>query len=348
MSVDSSPRQRATILEVAEVAGVSKTSVSRYFGTERKRLSRSMQSRIAAAAERLDYHPNQIARGLKGGSSKLLGMLVADIRNRFSVEVLHGAEQACRDNGFSLMVCNTDNDPQLEREHLALLAAYRVEGLLINSTGQLSQELQTLSRQGIPLVLLDRVLSDFDADLVGIDNNAAIDTAMDHLQQQGYRQVLYISEPPAQTSTRQARLERFRYRLLLDEWHGQALCLRLDEQQGPLIESLKTFLDASNQGGGKAVLCANGNVTLAVTRALKSLAVPLGEVGLIGIDELDWCALVGPGITTVAQPTDAIGRTAVESLLQRLDKASSVVQARHIHYQPRLIERGSTRLVPPA
>lgn len=333
--------QRSTILEVAKAAGVSKTSVSRYFGNERDRLSKELQVRIAAAASRLDYRPNQIARGLKGGRSRLFGMLVADIRNRFTVEVLHGAEQACRDQGFSLMVCNTDNDPLLEREHLALLAAYRVEGLLINAAGKLSEELQSLSRQGIPLVLFDRVLSNFDADIVGLDNSAAIDMAMDHLQSRGYRQVLYVSEPPEQASTRQARLERFRYRLAVGELDGDTHCQPIQEEADGLKERIATFLASGR--APHALLCANGNVTLAVTRVLRALAAPLGKVGLIGIDELDWCALVGPGITTVAQPTEAIGRTAVESLLQRLGKVpGSTELTRHIYYQPRLIKRGST------
>lgn len=144
--------QHATILEVAREAGASKTSVSRYFSGERERLSPNLQTRIAAAAQRLGYHPNRMASGLKGGRSRIIGMLVADIRNPFSVAVMHGVEQACRERGLSLMVCNTDNNSALEREHLALLTSYRVEGLVMNAVGSLDRELQALVEQGTPLV----------------------------------------------------------------------------------------------------------------------------------------------------------------------------------------------------
>lgn len=336
------PPRRATILEVARSAGASKTSVSRYFGGERERLSRELQARIAEAARHLGYRPNQMARGLKGGHSRLIGMLVADIRNPFSVAVMHGVEQACRTRGFSLMVCNTDNDPAQERAHLALLASYRVEGLVINVTGRPSRELHTLADQGIPLVLLDRELDVVEADVVGLDNARAIDMALDHLAGQGYGELLYVSEPPEQVSSRQRRLERFRQGLAERGLTGEALCLALEGQEGALTDGIATFLARPGRTP-RALLCANGNVTLAVTRVLQRLGARLGETGLLGIDELEWCDLVPPGITTLAQPTAVIGQSAVGSLLQRLEASGHRALPRRIHYRPTLIPRGSTR-----
>lgn len=333
---------RATILEVARDAGVSKTSISRYFSSERDRLSETMQTRIARAAKRLNYRPNQMARGLKGGHSRLIGMLVADILNPFSVAVMHGVEQACRARGFSLMVCNTDNDPAQERDHLALLAAYRVEGLVINAAGQPSRELKQIAEQGTPLVLLDRSLGDFEADEVGLDNARAIDMALDHLSAQGYGDLLYLSEPTSQASSRQIRRERFEQQLVARGLEGKAASLSLDKDHAALEHAIRDFL-AAPSGQPKALLCANGHVTLAVTRALQAQGVVLGETGLMGIDELDWCNLVTPGITTLAQPTEGIGRAAVEALLQRLENRGNTAPPRRIQYQAQLIPRGSTQ-----
>ncbi|MFY0991244.1 LacI family DNA-binding transcriptional regulator [Halomonas sp. C05BenzN] len=338
----TTPPRHATILEVARIAGVSKTSVSRYFGGERERLSGALQERIAAAARHLGYRPNQMARGLKGGHSRLIGMLVADIRNPFSVAVMHGVEQACRARGFSLMVCNTDNDPSQERDHLALLAAYRVEGLVVNAAGSPDRELQALVDQGTPLVLLDRELGEVEAEVVGLDNARAIDMALDHLGSQGYGELLYISQPPEQVSSRRRRLERFRQGLAGRGLAGEALCLEPEACNGALSEGIATFLARPGRTP-RALLCANGNVTLAVTRALQGLGIRLGETGLLGIDELDWCELVGPGISTLAQPTAMIGQAAVDRLLHRPDEAGEM-PPRHLHFQASLIPRGSTRL----
>ncbi|GHE21424.1 LacI family DNA-binding transcriptional regulator [Halomonas urumqiensis] len=333
--------QRATILEVAREAGASKTSVSRYFGGERERLSRELQGRIESAAQRLGYRPNQMARGLKGGRSRLIGMLVADIRNPFSVAVMHGVEQACRERGYSLLVCNTDNDPAQEREHLALLTSYRVEGLVINAAGSPDRELQALVEQGMPLVMLDRELGEVEAEVVGLDNARALDLALDHLQVQGYGELLYLSEPPEQASPRQARLMRFHQGVAARGLAGEAHCQALKDRE-TLQRAIGDFL-ARPGTAPRALLCANGNATLAATRALQTLGARLGDTGLLGIDELDWCALVGPGITTLAQPTEAIGRAAVECLMRRRECGDHTTPSRRVHFQASLIPRGSTR-----
>ncbi|RYE73854.1 MAG: LacI family transcriptional regulator, partial [Oxalobacteraceae bacterium] len=112
--VSAVPRQRVTMLDVARLAGVSKASVSRFIGDDKALLSDAIAERIEQAIERLGYRPNQMARGLKRGRTRLIGMLVADIRNPYSIAVMHGVETACRRHGYSLVVCNTDRDPEQE------------------------------------------------------------------------------------------------------------------------------------------------------------------------------------------------------------------------------------------
>lgn len=336
----SSISRRSTIIEVARLAGASKTSVSRYFGEERDRLSPSLQARIAHAAGTLGYQPNQMARGLKGGRSKLLGMLVADIRNPFSVAITHGVEQACRQYGYSLVVCNTDNDPEQERQHLDLLGAYQVEGLVVNASGSPERQLHTFINRGTPIVLLDREVDHVEAEVVGLDNHLAIDMALEHLADQGYQAVLYVSEAPEQSSTRQKRLARFNETA---KQHGlnytTSLLANVDDTV--TLGALSNFL-AANQQHACAVLCGNGNATLVLTRLFQRLGLSLGKVGLMGIDELDWCALVPPGITTLAQPTDAMGKTAVQCLMHRIAPHTLSMPAA-LSFSPTLIKRGSTQ-----
>ncbi|PRY66251.1 LacI family transcriptional regulator [Vreelandella songnenensis] len=331
---------RATLIEVATLAETSKSSVSRFFGTERNKLSPALCERIERAAHTLGYRPNLMARGLKGGGSRLLGMLVADIRNPFSVALVHGVEQAARAQGYSLIVCNTDNDPALEQTQLATLAAYQVEGLVINASGQPEAPLQTLMHSGVPLVLLDREVNQLKADVIGLDNAQAIDMALDHLALQGYRSVLYVSESPTQASTRQARLIRFKQQARPRGLTRRTLLLDSLELEA-VMPTLKAFAQSA---GPTAVLCGNGNVTLALARGFQRLGLAMGQVGLMGIDELDWCALIAPGITTLAQPTDAIGAAAVTCLLNQL-KGTTPATVIHRH-APRLLARGSTQRSP--
>lgn len=329
----------ATILEVARLAGVSKTSVSRYYSGERERLSATMQERISAAAEQVGYHPNPLARSLKGGPSGLVGMLVADIRNPFSVAIMHGVEQACRQAGLSLMVCNSDNDPDQERQQLAMMSSWRIEGLVVNAAGCHSDALRQFVTGGTPVVLLDRSLADVQVDEVGLDNTAAIDMAIDHLVSQGYSRLLYVTEPPAQASSRQARLARFESRCAEQGLDATTLSTELHDQQA--LDQLLGTLAPVVSHARPAILCANGQVTLAVAHRLRALDLRSGEIGLIGIDELDWCGLTEPGITTLAQPTDAIGKAAIDCLRNRQHDRTADRQYRA--FAPQLIRRGSTQ-----
>lgn len=328
----SSLPPRATLIEVATLAGTSKTSVSRFFGPERDRLSPKLRERIEQAAHTLGYRPNLMARGLKGGGSRLLGMLVADIRNPFSVAVVHGVEQAARAYGYSLIVCNTDNDPEQEQHHLELLAAYQVEGIIINAAGQPESQLTAIKRAGVPVVLLDRDIHTLSEPVIGLDNALAIDMALNHLIGQGYRTVLYVSNPPEGASARQERLVRFQHQASQRGLNAHTLT-ELNERA---LSAALTSLASAVSSTPSAVLCANGTATLSVVQSFQAQGLTMGPLGLMGIDEMAWCDLVGPGITTLAQPTDAIGHTAVKHLLHPTDTA---ITFRH---PPRLHARGST------
>ncbi|MBL0796434.1 MULTISPECIES: LacI family DNA-binding transcriptional regulator [unclassified Pseudomonas] len=328
-------RSRVTMLDVAEHAGVSKASVSRFIGDDRALLSDAIAQRIEQAIAELGYRPNQMARGLKRGRTRLIGMLVADIRNPYSIAVMHGVETACRRHGYSLVVCNTDRDDEQERQHLALLRSYNIEGLIVNTLGHHRDELDELKRE-MPLVLVDRKVDGLDSDMVGLNNPRAIELAMEHLEQRGYRDVLLVTEPYDGTSSRIERVSSFQQQVgQRKSMNGAVL------ETGPsLANDLQTFLDTPDSGP-KALFCANGVAALACTRALREIGCRLFEdVGMIALDDLDWYPLVGSGITALAQPTKEIGARAFECLLKRLRGDDEV--ARTLDFAPMLIERGST------
>lgn len=334
--------RRPTIHDVARDAGISKTSVSRYFGHERALLSEAMVQRIEAAIERLGFAPDRLASGLRGRRTGLIGMVVADIRNPYTVAMLHGAELACREHGYSLLVCNTDNSDQLERRHLEVLHGYSIEGLVVNTRGRNAASLAARRDAGLPMVLVDRHIDGLDCDMVGLDNEQAVTLGVSHLLNQGYQRLLMMTEPTEGISSRKARVEVFRHQA-----HAAGLTAEVQESPQETIDpdwltaTLTQWLGASDSPG--AIVCANGVITMAVCHALFALfETPFDQVGVLGIDELAWCALVGPGITTVAQPVDDIGYGAIKTLLNRIrgipGKSEITVYAAHLH------PRGSTTL----
>jgi len=335
-SISTPTRTRVTMNDVADLAGVSKASVSRFIGDDRQLLSEAIAKRIEQAIDTLGYRPNQMARGLKRGRTRLIGMLVADIRNPYSIAVMHGVETACRKHGYSLVVCNTDRDDEQERLHLAALRSYNIEGLIVNTLGHHLDELRELHSE-LPMVLVDRKVDELHSDLVGLDNVTAVRQALDHLQDAGYRDVLMVTEPQDGTSSRLERVDAFKQQITQRAGMRGQVC----ETGEPLHDRLRDFL-AQQGPGPKALFTANGVATLITTRQLHELGCHLfDDIGLIALDELDWYPLVGSGITSLAQPTHEMGITAFECLLNRLRGDQEPV--RLYDFPAQLIARGSTR-----
>ncbi|TWC67551.1 LacI family DNA-binding transcriptional regulator [Herbaspirillum sp. SJZ099] len=336
---------RVTIAQVAREAGVSKTSVSRFLGGEFDALSARLRDQIGKTIARLGYQPSQMARGLKGGRTRLIGMLVADILNPYSVAVLHGAEAACQKYGYTLMLCNTGNDEQREKQSLAALHSYSVEGLLFNTQGRNVTPLKELGQAAFPVVLLDRRVEGCDFDLVGLDNVGAAQLATRHLLEQGYTDIALVVQPLHGVSSRQGRQAGFLQAMeQYAHCHGETLEVHIDQPGHTATVLREFFLRRSDSGGRIAILAGNGMVALQIALALQSMKLRFpDDVGLLSFDELAWSPLVGAGISTIEQPTYEIGFTAIERLLVRINGERSVRM--EILLDGRLISRGSSRSV---
>ncbi|MCU1715745.1 LacI family DNA-binding transcriptional regulator [Pseudomonas sp. 5P_3.1_Bac2] len=334
-STHYSARGRVTISEVAKAAGVSKATVSRYMGADRQLLADATARRIEEVVQRLGYRPNRMASALKHGRTGLIGLLLADIRNPYSVAVMHGVETACRQHGYSLVVCNTAYDDDLEHAQLQALQSYNVDGLIVHTLGHQARTLADLAQE-LPMVLIDRQVQGLEVDMVGLDNLQAIEQALDHLQDSGYQDLLCISEPLDGTSSRHERVSAFTAAVAKRPGlRGQVL-----EVNPRLAQQLDRFV-ADKGHGPKALLTCNGVATLEAMRVLNIRPEPLfTELGLLAIDELDWYPLVGSGISALAQPTGEIGAAAFACLLERLQ--GSRLPARRLDLPAQLIRRGSS------
>lgn len=194
-----------TIKDVAEFAGVSKSTVSRYINGKIDAISPEKVKNIKKAITELNYRPSKMAQGLKIKKSKLIGFVVADITNPFSVAAFRGVEEVCDQYGYSIMVCNTDNSPEKEREMLLKLEAHSVEGLILNATGENKDILYSFAEQQVPTVLIDRKLPDLKLDTVTTDNRRITEEILQQIYNKGYTDVALFTEPIASISPRAER-----------------------------------------------------------------------------------------------------------------------------------------------
>lgn len=333
-------KARATISDVAKAAKTGKTSVSRYLNGEKHLLSDALLARIEQAIAELDYRPSLMARGLKRGRTRLIGLIIADITNPYSVHVLSGIEAACREQGFTPLVCNTNNEVDQELHYLDLLRSYQVEGIVVNAVGMREEGLNRLQQSALPMVLIDRKIPQFACDVVGLDNVQAATTATEHLIQQGFEALLFLSEPLGTVNTRRERLGAFQTTLARYP-DISASNREVSLNDGARLDEVLRQFHYDNRGRCKAVICAKGALTLQVARSLRRLGLNWGsDIGLLGFDELEWAELAGVGITTLKQPTWQIGYAAVEQVVRRINGSREPV--RDQLFSGELIVRGST------
>lgn len=344
-------RQRTTINDVARAAGVSKATVSRYVNGGDSQLAPETATRVAQVMRELGYQPSPMAQSLKRGRTRLIGLAVADITNPFSVAVMQGAERACQEAGYLLVLFNLGNAAERERGVLQALQTSLLDGLILNlatATGRLRQH---ALEAGKPIVLVDRHQPGLEADFISVDNRHAMALLLGHLAACGWRHLLLVSEPVAGVSSRIERRQAF------DDWlaaqpPGPERCsgefLEITRGQEAASHALLQRWQARALAAGEppALIASNAVATLMSAHIARDLGWQFGrEVGFACIDETEWTGLIGPGLTSVAQPTDELGRQAVRCLLERL--AGDQQPARSIRLPGRLLVRGSSCAQPP-
>ena len=327
-----------TISDVAKYAKVGKTSVSRYLNGEQDKLSEELREKIAQAIAHLDFRPNHSARMLRAGHSKLIGLLLADITNPYSIEVLQGIEHVCRQEGYMLMVCNTDNQDELQDRYLSLLEAHRVDGIIVNTAGMAQKQVSNLKRLPCPLVLVDRINTSLGFDAIGLDNEAAVNEACEHLLTEAYDAILVVTESIT-IDPRKARVDAIR---AFTKAHDNMPCDVIEIEKlshSVLINAIERFIN-THPKRKKAIFTTNGVAMMSTAKALKQLDIRIGtQIGLVSIDDPEWAQLFEGGITVMRQPTQLIGQTACERLLARVQGNNEAAQ--HIKLKAELVIRHS-------
>lgn len=324
--------------DVARLAGVSIATVSAVL-TGKKPVSEPLRARIEEAMRALDYHPDQVARSLKSGATNMVGMVIPDVTNPFFTELMRGAEEEARRAGMSVMLCNTDGDAAIEHRQLNTLLAHRVDGILLSCADSFTPW-ERLERRKVPFVFFDRLPVGFKGAAVALDNRAAAAEATRFLISLGHRRIAIIAGSQ-KVSPGIARLEGFHE--AMDAAH-----LAVRDQY---IRYGDFSIDSGYRSGLElielptpptAILSCNNKMTLGLMRAMAEKKVPCPEaISVIGFDDFEWSANFSPRLTTVGQPTRAMGRTAMKMLLDQINNGPSASPGT-VMFQSELVVRDST------
>lgn len=333
----------ATVTDVAKDAGVSIATVSRVLNGHTT-VDAELRDRVLAAVERLGYRPNRLARNLRLNSTKVIALVVPDIQNPFFVSVARGVEEEALREGYTLLVCNTDDDLQRETNYFQVLSDDAVAGIIVCSTDERcgGTTIDAVLSAGIGVVALDRCIEGAAVDAVLSDNFGGSRQAVSYLIGLKHRRIGMITGPERVTPGRERRLGY--EQAFLD--HGLSVDRELIKMTDFKPESAETATEElfNLLPRPTAIFVASGISALGTTRAIyrHGYCVPK-DISIVVFDDLDWMASYAPPITAIAQDTHRLGILAGELLLRRVRGDTEPVQ--ECRLPTRLMIRESCRML---
>ncbi|MDR1431874.1 MAG: LacI family transcriptional regulator [Propionibacteriaceae bacterium] len=330
------PHPRATMKEVAKAAGVSLSTASRAL-TGRGYVSADVRDRVKQAAAELEYVPDAMARNLRQQVSRVIGVIVSDLRDPFYVDLASGLSQQCRRRGYAMMLSDNGGVEKRELEAAETFVSSRVAGVILTP---MSREVsEYLLGYGIPVVEVDRQFADGLCDAVVVDNRGAAFKVTQALAGLGHRRIALVIDEITWTTGRD-RLSGFKEAIAeagLPPEAGIVVTSKLDVAQAQAV--IAKLL--SRKDSPTAVFAANNVLAEATWRAAEQLGKTIpDQLSLACFDDVRWMTMVSPAITTVAQDAVAMGETAVDQLMERIRKPSR--PACTIMMAATMEERGST------
>lgn len=336
----------ATVTDVAQRAQVSTATVSRVINGVGF-VSPELRARVLKAIEALDYRPSRVARQLRTKGTSVVGLIISDIQNTFYTSLARGVEDAVSRHGYSLILGNTDEDPQREQFHLEVMHAERVAGIILASATPDGHDPRLLAGS-IPVVAIDRLLVDVSLDTVLSDNLAGTKAAVEHLLSLGHRRIGALIGQHAITSSLERRTG-FEQAL-------QAAGCAVDPELIVHVDLRR--VDDSKRATAQllalphpptALFTGNTLITMGTLAAIRDMGLNIpNDIALMSFDDLPWADLFAPALTAIRQPTYALGQKAAEMLLARMANPDRPVE--QVRLPVELIIRescGARRALPP-
>lgn len=331
-----------SIKDVARHAGVSVGTVSNVLNKPDEVSAESI-ARVQGAIDELGYVRNDAARRLRAGISSTVGFVVLDGQNPFFNQVVRGAEDEASRHGIAVLVGNTDEDPAREGMYLDLFEEQSVRGVLIAPYGDITRRLTRLRERGIPAVLVDRMNVEGTFSSVATDSVVGGRMAAEHLIETGRRRIAFVGGPFDMRQVRD-RLDGARWAVEASDTDAtiEVVATRaLTVEEG--VDAGRRLLERPPSQRPDALFAANDLVALGLLQALVvdgSVLVP-DQIALIGFDDIAFAAAAAVPISSVRQPSRAIGQTALRILLE--ESGDDTLIPRQTVFRPELVVRASTR-----
>lgn len=305
-----------TIRDVAKRAGVSPITVSRVINNS-DYVSEATRARVEAAIDELKYVPNMLGPSLRFKQTRTLALVLTDITNPFWTTVARGVEDVAQANGYSIILCNTDESETKQEQYLNMLLRRRIDGILLVPAQSAAEPVNMIQKQNIPVVVLDRQIPGLDVDIVRADSESGAYQLTEHLLSLGHRRIGMLAGPPT-VSSAVDRVRGYRRALAASGLAEEAAIVywgafRIDSGREMALQALADNPQLT------AFFAANNFIAFGAIQALreKGLAVP-GDIALVTVDDIPPIFTIEPFLTVANQPALEMGQQAAKLLVGRV------------------------------
>ena len=304
------------------------------------RIAKAMQRRILAAAEKLDAHPNELARSLRLKTTRTIGLLIPDISNPFFAALARQVEQEARAAGYAVLLADARESVAVEVECARTLCSRCIDGLIVAPVGGKYGHLESLRASGLPITQVDRVFDSFKATAVVIDNFKGALDAVRHLVRRGHQSIACLQGNPT-SSVNFERVRGYKAGLAAAGLKFRKQWLVGGDYSPQRGQAEATRLLASSPR--PTAILAMGN--LLALGALKTaldqhLRIP-DDFALVSFDDAPWATLISPALSVVAQPVEQLGKRAFQEMLAAI-AGGKAARVNKVILPAKLIERGSS------
>lgn len=329
--------KQATIRDVAKEAGVSVATVSRFLNSNGY-ISEKAEKKVKEVMERLEYQPNEIARGLAKKKTRTIALIIPDITNPFFPELVVAIEKEAKSKGYSIILVNTQEDELQGNYFWAQLQNRYVDGFILASFQFNEKVLKGIEKLHIPFVRIDRAAADDTENSIGLDNYKGARIAVEHLIEVGCKKIAHISGPdsfPPSVERKRGYVEAVSSSLT-----GTSTIVYEGDftlESGKILTE-KLMTEHEDVDG---IFLANDLMAIGCLKALKLLNVQVPkDVAIIGFDGIKLTEMVEPEISTVEQPIYEIGVAATTKLIHKIENNGPALQTKALDVH--LVKRAST------
>ena len=329
-------RRPVTMADIAEIAGVSTTTVSHVVNRTRP-VSPEKERAVLSAIAEAGYVPDNVARSLRTVGTQTIGLAMSAISNVYFGSVVAGMEKAAAKAGYSLLLADTHDNPDEELRVMSNLLSRRVEAIVLAPSPEPAAALQYARQRDVPVVLIDRFVK-ADVDQIGAENIEATAGLVDHLASLGHLRIGMISGLEG-LSTTEERLAGFRLGLRRNNLSLDSRCVVSGgSSSGSAEDALHALLGLAERP--TALIVGNNSMTIGAMRAARDAGVRVpGDLAIAVFDDFEWADLFHPRLTVVAQPIRALSEQAIGLVLSRL--ADPSMPARRVVLQTEFVHRES-------